>query len=153
MTLLERCRLAIEECPRTASEVALTLNITGKAASDTLSKLLKRGLVRVAEEPAIELDARGVRHNKQVYELLPVEEDDEDPPCECVRIDVDLDDNRDCPLHGPHGPLTQYQRQQEANAEAASAAKIPWYLGEDWDDNTSIEGETGRTDGRGLHRP
>jgi hypothetical protein len=28
-------------------------------------------------------------------------EPDEDFPCRCGRIDVDVDDARDCPLHGP----------------------------------------------------
>ncbi len=58
-------------------------------------------------------------------------EEDEDPPCECVRIDVDLDDNRYCPLHGPNGPLARHEREQEANAEAAAAARIPYLLGID----------------------
>lgn len=58
-------------------------------------------------------------------------EEDDDPPCECVRIDVDLDDNRDCPLHGPRGPLARICREDEARDEAAAAGRIPWYLGED----------------------
>lgn len=58
-------------------------------------------------------------------------EEDEDPPCECVRIDVDLDDNRYCPAHGPNSQQAKQARQQEADDEAAAVARIPWYLGED----------------------
>ncbi len=57
------------------------------------------------------------------------EAEDDDPPCECVRVDVDQDDASDCPLHGPHGPVARYWREQEAKDEAASAARIPFLLG------------------------
>jgi hypothetical protein len=42
-------------------------------------------------------------------------EDDFEPECACVRIDVDLDDARDCPMHGPHSELARRQKQQEAD--------------------------------------
>jgi len=48
---------------------------------------------------------------------------DEDPPCRCVRIDVDLDDARDCPLHGPDSELAHRERQQEADDLAAYYAQ------------------------------
>jgi hypothetical protein len=57
---------------------------------------------------------------------------DDDPPCECVRVDVDEDDSSGCPLHGPHGPLARRDREREAQAESVAAARIPFLLGEDW---------------------
>lgn len=42
-----------------------------------------------------------------------------EPECACVRIDVDLDDARDCPLHGPRGPIARGQWEREAAEEAA----------------------------------
>lgn len=38
-----------------------------------------------------------------------------EPECECVQIDVDQDDARDCPLHGPHGPLARAALAREAD--------------------------------------
>lgn len=43
---------------------------------------------------------------------------DDEPECQCQRIDVDLDDARDCPLHGPNGPRARLQQEQEADDEA-----------------------------------
>lgn len=39
--------------------------------------------------------------------------------CECVRIDVDLDDARNCPAHGPQSAMARQLRKEEAAAEAA----------------------------------
>lgn len=47
--------------------------------------------------------------------------------CECVRIDVDLDDNSRCLAHGPHSELARRQLEREAQAEAAW-----WRGGGDW---------------------
>lgn len=38
----------------------------------------------------------------------------QEPECECVRIDVDLDDARNCPMHGPDSELARRQKWQEA---------------------------------------
>lgn len=38
--------------------------------------------------------------------------------CTCVRIDVDLDDARDCRAHGPSSTTAREQRRKEANTEA-----------------------------------
>jgi hypothetical protein len=38
--------------------------------------------------------------------------------CECVRIDVDLDDAEGCLVHGRHSELAFRQREQEAAWEA-----------------------------------
>ncbi len=56
-------------------------------------------------------------------------DEQDDPPCECVRVDVDMDDASGCPLHGPEGPLARSQRRQEAKDEAAAAARLPYLLG------------------------
>ena len=37
-----------------------------------------------------------------------------EPDCECVSIDVDEVDARDCLLHGPHSEMARWQRQREA---------------------------------------
>jgi hypothetical protein len=48
---------------------------------------------------------------------------EEDPPCRCVRIDVDVDDGRDCPVHGRDSALEDRGRQQEADRLAAYYAR------------------------------
>lgn len=40
----------------------------------------------------------------------------DEPECACRQIDVDMLDNRDCPLHGPDSELARRQKQQEAQA-------------------------------------
>jgi hypothetical protein len=51
---------------------------------------------------------------------------DEDPPCLCVRIDVDLDNARNCPLHGPDSSLEYQGRQQEGDDLALYYAQNPF---------------------------
>lgn len=46
---------------------------------------------------------------------------DEEPECCCVRVDVDRDDARDCPAHGPHSAVVKRQRQAEADENFAWA--------------------------------
>jgi len=58
-------------------------------------------------------------------------EDLEDEECRCERIDVDLDDARDCPLHGPDSAMARRQLAQEAADEAAWAERMMRVLGED----------------------
>jgi hypothetical protein len=60
--------------------------------------------------------------------------EDEDPPCECVRIDVDLYDNRACPAHGPWSEAARRQREQEAADEAAywQSGYVERLLGVNW---------------------
>jgi hypothetical protein len=53
-------------------------------------------------------------------------EPDEDPPCRCVRIDVDVDDARDCPLHGPASEPARRAHQRETDAIAAFYAQSPF---------------------------
>jgi hypothetical protein len=55
-----------------------------------------------------------------------VEADEEDLPCRCVRADVDVEDARDCPLHGPESELALRARQQEADDLAAYYAHSPF---------------------------
>lgn len=51
--------------------------------------------------------------------------EDEEPACDCVRIDVDVDDARSCPVHGPHSEFARRCRAREAEAIAA------YYAGSD----------------------
>jgi len=51
--------------------------------------------------------------------------EEEELVCECVQIDVDLDDARYCPAHGPHSPAAKRQREQEADEEARFW-RTPW---------------------------
>lgn len=53
----------------------------------------------------------------------------EEPECACVQIDVDMDDNRDCPAHGPNSEMAKRNRHAEAQADADSAARIGILLG------------------------
>jgi hypothetical protein len=53
-------------------------------------------------------------------------EAEEEPPCRCVRVDVDLDDERDCPLHGPGSVSARQVREQEAAELAAYYAHDPF---------------------------
>lgn len=50
-------------------------------------------------------------------------DEDDDPECLCVRVDVDRDDARDCPAHGPDSHLAKRLRAAEAADEAAFWAK------------------------------
>jgi len=54
------------------------------------------------------------------------DEAEEEPPCRCVRVDVDLDDARDCPLHGPGSVSARQVREQEAAELAAYYAHDPF---------------------------
>ena len=56
---------------------------------------------------------------------LPGEADDE-LPCRCVRFDADLDDARDCPLHGSGSVSARQVREQEAAELAAYYAHVPF---------------------------
>jgi hypothetical protein len=51
---------------------------------------------------------------------------DEDPPCRCVRVEVDVDDARDCPLHGPASEVARRAHQREADDIAAFYAQSPF---------------------------
>ena len=54
-----------------------------------------------------------------IGEVCCVLEDEQEPPCECVQIDVDQDDARFCRLHGPHSESARREREQEAADLAA----------------------------------
>ena len=54
-----------------------------------------------------------------IGEVCCVLEDEQEPPCECVQIDVDRDDARFCPLHGPHSESARREREQEVADLAA----------------------------------
>lgn len=58
---------------------------------------------------------------------------EDEPECECVQVDVDLFESRDCPAHGPHSEAARRQREQEAADEAEAARRIPFFLGEVWE--------------------
>jgi hypothetical protein len=45
--------------------------------------------------------------------------EDDEPPCECVPIDVDQDDACFCPLHGPHSEFARQCREREVAHIAA----------------------------------
>ena len=45
--------------------------------------------------------------------------EDDEPPCECVQVDVDQDDARFCPLHGRHSEFARQCREREAAHIAA----------------------------------
>jgi hypothetical protein len=53
-------------------------------------------------------------------------EPDKDPPCRCVRVDVDVDDSRDCPLHGPASEAARLAHQREAEDMAAFYTHSPF---------------------------
>ena len=53
------------------------------------------------------------------------EEEDFEPECECVQVDVDLWSACYCPAHGPHGEEAKRQRAQEAEDEFNFWSKIP----------------------------
>jgi hypothetical protein len=57
------------------------------------------------------------------------EQEQPEPECACVRVDVDREDARDCPAHGPHSEAARAWRVLEAADEAAAAARIPFWLG------------------------
>jgi hypothetical protein len=66
----------------------------------------------------------------------PEECECEDGPimCECVRVDVDLEDNRNCPAHGPRSASARRQLQQEADDNFAYYATWPKDLFETTDE-------------------
>jgi len=44
-----------------------------------------------------------------------------------VRVDVDLEDARDCPVHGPRSELARREREQEAAEEADFWRGLDWF--------------------------
>ncbi len=50
------------------------------------------------------------------------EEDDHEPDCECRRIDVDLDDATDCPVHNPS--LRRHREDPQAVLMAMGLAAV-----------------------------
>ncbi len=56
------------------------------------------------------------------------DEEEFEPECECIQIDVDLMDARWCPAHGPSSEMAKRQRRQEAEDEAKFWSNVePWW--------------------------
>ena len=51
--------------------------------------------------------------------ILEDQDEDYEPPCECVQVDADEWSARWCPAHGPHSPTAKREREREAAEEAA----------------------------------
>jgi hypothetical protein len=91
---------------------------------------VRQSRIRTEDEPQrrqalARCDRSSERIAADESENLPGEVE-EDPPCRCVRVDVDLDDARDCPLHGPGSVSARQVREQEAAELAAYYARDPF---------------------------